>query len=269
MDKKLIEKSNMFTNVDAVFTQHALAIDEVPALRAQVTTFKAGLTPIAQMMQSLSLNSKGNAAAKKAAEVLLANRAARICGMVKSYAEDVQDLVLYAQVKYSPSAFGKLRDLELQQTGQAIYDLANGLAAQLLDYGVKVADLADLQDAVDNYALLNPRVREVKVDRKTTRQLLFKKVGEINKLLRFKIDNGMKVMQFSNAAFYSLYLNARRNYSEGVRHQTPEAELLAEASEPVSAEKQDMLQGMLSDLTPGVVVAQPSQATAKPSLNGV
>lgn len=268
MDKKIIEKSNMFTNVDAVFTQYALAIDEVPALKAQVTIFKAGLMPIAQMMQLLSLDSKGNAAAKKAAEVLLAKRGARICGMMKSYAKDQQDLVLYAQVKYSASAFEKLRDLELQQAGQAIYDLANGLAAQLLDYGVKAADLTDLKNAVDNYTLLNPKVRQVKVDRKTTRQLLFKKVGEMNNLLRFKIDNGMKVMEFSEAAFYSLYVNARRNYSVGGRQQAPEAELLAEVSQPVAAEKKNMLQGMLGDLTQEDVV-QPSQVAAKPSLNGV
>ncbi|MCF8247230.1 MAG: hypothetical protein K9J37_14745 [Saprospiraceae bacterium] len=162
-----------------------------------------------------------------------------------------------------------MRNLELQETGQAIYDLANGKAAQLLDYGVKATDLNALSAAVDNYTLLNPKVREVKVDRKTIRELLFKQVGDVNNLLRQKIDNSMKMMAFSELSFFELYSNARRNYSDGIRHEQPKSKSAAMVSkEAVAAYTTEALQAAIGAINAGSNETSEQKHLA-PAMNGV
>lgn len=81
------------------------------------------------------------------------------------------------------------------------------------------------------------------MDNKTLLQQLKAKIKELNNMLRFKIDNSMKVMQMKNPDFYLQYKNSRRNYSLGERHGQPE-EMTAvqskEAAEPLSAVLNDI-----------------------------
>ena len=222
MNKKIIEKYNMFTNVNTVFTDHAAAISKVSALDTQVAKFKTEYAMLAAPMQALELDSTGNAKAKKEAKAVLSRIGGIVCGAMKSYALDINDSVLLTKVDYSPSALLLKRDLELQNTGQALYDLSNGLAAQLSSYGIQETELNEMKAAVDRFTLLNPKVRAVKVDNKTLRKELFEKVEAVDFLLRTKLDNGMMVMEFTAPSFYELYRNVRRNYSDGVRHRKPE-----------------------------------------------
>lgn len=228
MNKKILEKHNMFTNVNEVFNDNMGTIDTVPALKAQVTTFQTGYAMLDGMMQPLLLDTSGHAKAKAKAKRQLSKTGARVCGAMRSYAEDQGDPVLYAKANYSASDLVESRDLELQQIGQALHTLANGLAVELIPYGIGSAVLATLQADVDRFAALNPVVRQVKVDNKTQLALLKAKVKELNNLLRFKLDNGMVVMETIQLSFYDLYRNARRNYTLGVRHEQPVGEMAAD-----------------------------------------
>lgn len=228
MNKKIIEKYNMFTNVDSVFADNAAIVDSVPALKAQVLAFHSSYVLLDPLIVQLQLDTKGYAKAKLMARLDLSAIGAGICGGVRSYAEDQGDSILHGKVNYSPSALKEMRDLELQKTGHAIYDLANGLAVALLPYGITSTELASLNNAVDKFTVFNPQVRSVKVEKKTILQQLFKRVADMNSMLRKKLDASMKVMQFSHPDFYDLYLNARRNYTLGVRHEQPETEGITE-----------------------------------------
>ncbi len=251
MDKKIIEKYNMFANVDMVFSDNAAIVDTVPALKAQVTVFHDDFVLLGPMMEPLQLDPKGYAKAKKAAKLELSAIGARICGAIQSYAEDQSDPVLHGKANYSFSDLSGKRDLDLQQTGDALYNLANGLAVALLPYGITSIELNALDIAANKFTLLNPQVRSVKVGNKTLRQLVVKKVKEMNNLLRKKLDASMKVMQFSHADFYTLYQNARRNYTLGVRHEQPEVEAITEklSTQPsVVPAEQEALDSMLKDM---------------------
>lgn len=235
MDKKILEKHNMFTNVNEVFNDNMSTINTVLALKAQVTTFQTGYAMLNGMMQPLLLDSTGHAKAKAKAKQQLSRTLARVCGAMRSYAEDEGDSVLFVKANYSPSELLLSRDLELQQIGQALYDLANGLSVELVPYGIGSAELAVLLADVYRFTELNPVVRQVKVDNKTQLALLKAKVKELNDLLRFKLDNSMLVMETIQFAFYELYRNARRNYTLGVRHEQPEMALAVDV--PIAAPK--------------------------------
>ena len=224
MNKKIIAKHNMFTNVDQVFTENGAIVDRVPALKAQVVLFHNGFESLGTLMQPLQLSTTGNAKAKREAKERLSKIGATVCGAMRSYANDHDKPVVLSQADYSTSDLLKLRDLELQETGQALYLLANGMADELADYGIKADELNNMGTAVSNFAQLSPQVRKVKVDNKTLRKQLTEKVEEIDNMLRSKLDNGMLVMEFGQPAFFDLYRNARRNYSLGVRHEQPGAE---------------------------------------------
>jgi|GEM_PF-2354870 len=212
INKKIIEKYNMFTNVDNVLTDNLIIITMVPAILALRNVFRTSYLLVHDLYQVLVLKKTGNALAKQATEVALGKRAAAVCGSMKFYAQNENDLVLFEQVNYSPSALIKLRDLELQETSEALYNLANGLATELVPYGVKASDLTEFNNLVELYKVLNPKVRAVRVQGKTDLGLLWKRIEDLNNLLRVKMDNGMQVFQFSEPEFYDLYKNARRNY---------------------------------------------------------
>ncbi len=237
MNKKIIEKYNMFTN-------NMTVLDGVPALKANVTKFQAGYATLSGPMEELSLDSKGNAKAKKTAKKALAVVGGCVCGALKAFANDTNDATLFAKVDYSTSALLKLRDLDLAKTGQALYDLANGLAPQLLSYGIKAAELDAMKLAVDNFKLLNPQVRAMRVNNKSLRAELMSQVEALDLLLRSTLDNGMMVMEFTNESLYGLYRNARRMYSEGVRHRQPEAA----ATPAINAPEAPDLSGALKDI---------------------
>jgi hypothetical protein len=252
LDKKIIEKYNMFTNVDAVFADHTTIVDAVPALKAQVLAFHNSYVLLDPLMEQLQLDTKGYAKAKLKARLNLSAIGASICGAIRSYAEDQGDPILITKAKYSPTALKEMRDLVLQQTGQAIYDMANGLAAALLPYGITSTELDSLRNAADKFTLFNPQVRDVKVERKTIRQHLFKRVADLNNMLRQKLDASMKVMQFNHSDFYDLYLNSRRNYTLGVRHEQPETEGITDKlATPPPAVPTDLeaLSAALEDIT--------------------
>jgi hypothetical protein len=246
MNKKIIEKYNMFTNVDAVFTSNMSAIDTVSALKAQVVNFQTGYAALSGPMEQLQLTSTGTTKAKQAAKQALAAVGGRLCGAMKACANDSKDPALFAKANYSPSALFNQRDLVLAKTGQALYDLANGLAPQLLAYGIKAAELDAMNAAVDKFKLLNPQVRAVKVDNKTLRSELFGQVEALDLLLRSTLDNAMMVMEFSYESFYSLYRNARRNYSDGVRHRKPEAAATPTINASEAPDLSVALQGIMS-----------------------
>lgn len=50
--------------------------------------------------------------------------------------------------------------------GQALYKLANGLAAELKSYGISNNEMDSLKAAADKFALLNPEVRKVRLDKR-------------------------------------------------------------------------------------------------------
>lgn len=197
MNKKIQEKYSMFTNVKAVLDANADTIETVPALRAQVDAYKAGYSLLDGMMQPLQLDTKGNAKAKALAKESLSKIGAIVCAAIRSYASDQHDPVLFAKANYSPSALVEGRDVETQQTGQALYKLANGLAAELKSYGIGSNELDSLKTAADKFALLNPVVRKVRLDKKTQLAQLNAKVAELNDLLRTKLDNSMMVMELA------------------------------------------------------------------------
>lgn len=219
MNKKILEKHDMFTNVKEVFGAHMGTIDTVTALKAQVASFQADYSLLDGMMQPLLLDSKGHAKAKANAKEQLSKIGATVCGAIRSLAKDQNDPVLFAKANYSPSALLQSRSTELQQIGQALYDLANSHAAQLVPYGIDNATLEAFKAAVDKFAELSPKVREVRIDNKTLLAQLKAKIKDMNNLLRNKIDNSIVVMELISPEFFELYFNARRNYALGVRHQ--------------------------------------------------
>jgi hypothetical protein len=68
-----------------------------------------------------------------------------------AYAEATGDIVLRERVNYSASDLVKKRDAVVAQIAQGIHDLANGLIANLADYGLVVTDVTKLQGVIDAY----------------------------------------------------------------------------------------------------------------------
>ncbi|MBK9016989.1 MAG: hypothetical protein IPM82_24640 [Saprospiraceae bacterium] len=222
MDKKIIEKFNMFTNVDDVLTDNSIIVATIPAFQTLAGQFHTEVEAIATKMQPLLLDYTGDAKGKKKAKKELSVLLASICGAVKDHALAIDDQSLYAKANLSPSELKGMRDTELQEKSIGLYNLALGMAASLLPYNVTAASLTALNTAVLRFKEYNPKVRNQQVENKTNRALLYKDVWTLNTFVRLRMDNAASMFKVTHPEFYALYKNARRNYSEGVRHRQPE-----------------------------------------------
>lgn len=235
MDKRIVRKVNMFTNVSEVLTDNAPIVETIPALTALASKFSTALQDIENKMRPLTLDTTGVAKDKRACKEALSLRLSAVCGAMKALAASKSDNTLQAKASFSRSSLFRMRDTELQETAEALIGLANSHAADLLPYGVTAEEISALNDKAQQFKQDNPKVRLTMVTNKTERQLLFDLVASTNGLLREQMDNAVRDLRLSHPDFYDLYQNARRNYIVSIRHD--EKEPTAKEASPASVEE--------------------------------
>ncbi len=216
MNKRIIEKTNMFANVDEVFKSHQQVVAAVPALLQFVTKFRSSKESIDLKIQSLTEGTKGITKNKKQCKEQLATLLSGVSGAIRAYGASISDHSLKEKARSKVSKLKNMRDKELLELSQSIYALANSLATALQDYDITANNLADLNTAVVEFKSLSPKVSSKKVGNKTIRESLWETIDEANGTLE-DIDDLMLTQQQKTPEFYNVYTNARVNYSMGSR----------------------------------------------------
>jgi len=221
MNKRIIAKVNMFSKLDTVLQENQSIIDTSAAFRTMTDQLHDRLADMEARMRPLMLHTTGIAADKKAAKITLSERLAAVCGGLLAYASVANDHNLYQQADYSYSDLLRMRDTELQETSEALYALAMQNELHLVTYNVTPQTIADLLSAINRFKAGNQMPGLTLIERKTRRGLLYKLVNFQNTILRTQMDKVAMTFAGPHPEFFRLYRNVRRNYSLGVRHQTP------------------------------------------------
>ncbi|MCB0521979.1 MAG: hypothetical protein H6577_05675 [Lewinellaceae bacterium] len=238
MDKRATAKINMFTQVDDVLTANQPIVDTSPAFQTMAAYLHDQTAILNTRAETLSLDIKGFTENKITAKQTLSELLVVICGGIKSYAKGNSDMGMYRQANFAYSTLMRKRDTELLQTANAVHNLASQYAAEIVGYNVTNADLLGLKAAIDKFKADNPKPRSLMINAKTERRELYRMVDDLNDYLRFRMDNVAATFRKSHPDFFKLYTNARRNYSEGIRHRQPEGGTGAvEAANPLTATK--------------------------------
>ena len=244
----------MFTQVENKLEENAAIVDTSPAFMTARTNLKTKLDFVESLMQELSLKNTGVARDKKNTKERLSELLEIVGSGIYAYARNNGDLTLAQKVSAPYSTYIRMRGTELQETAQAIYNIADLHKLDIVDYNVGPEDLTKLTNAIQKFKTDNAKPRGVIIDGESNRSTLRKVVNELNDFLREEMDKIAITFKTRYPEFYTLYFNARRNYSEGIRHRkpAPEAEAMntnmAETAPGLSNEAAGLLEKAVQDM---------------------
>ncbi len=216
----------MFTQLENMLTENISVVNSSPAFTAHYQHLGIELSGIEGKRELISLSTTGHAKDKKSAKEALSNLLVAVCGGLKAYASEHSDQALAQQVNYSYSDLMRIRATDLESTAAALHKLATDHAEALQAYNVEADTLTKLGLAVSSFKKKNPAPRKWMTTNKTTRELLAEQIKSLNNYIREKMDPLAQTYLDKDKKFCMLYDNARRNYTEGVRHNKPQAATL-------------------------------------------
>lgn len=152
----------------------------------------------------------------EARDVVITKTLALAAG-VSAYAKDNNDNTLQEKVHVTKSELDNARDTIVAQTAQLIIDEATAVVASLGDYNVTALQIADLQTAKDDYTDKIGTPRAAIGNRHSATDGIEDKIGEIDVLLKERMDKLVDTLQVSAPDFYSQYSSARLIVDTGVR----------------------------------------------------
>lgn len=221
MNKRQESKLGMYEAVLLFCTENG-------AIVALILAFSNGVAKLADILKAIkktaqTQTSKGTGSANKQTNSdTLCDLTFAMASALSAYATEIGDGDLKQKVKYTLSDLKAMRDEDLPDTAQEIYDLAKPLTASLADFGVVPQDIKDLQDAIDAYngTVANPTV--VKGNKMTATQNLSDLYKSADIVLKETLDKTIVKYKKSHPDFYKGFKNVRKIIDAPTRHKKVE-----------------------------------------------
>jgi hypothetical protein len=209
MNKVNENKMSMFYAVLAVCAKYSAEWAALLSFKTAHDELKGNVKSIEDASQTQETNITGAALDKRFKRDAMVAKSVEAAHAMFAYAEDTNDIVLREKVNYAASDFLKKRDAVVAQLCQGIHDLANGLAANLANYGVLPADVTALQTAIDAYVSVVSAPRNATTVRKGATAEIEALVKDSMKILNNRMDKVMPEFRESKPVFYQEYFDAR------------------------------------------------------------
>jgi len=209
MNQNEENKSNMYNAVEAVFAANASIVAEVPALGEVHTDLQSLIAEIETTDGELMKTTEGKTSAKSKVIKELIASIVPIASAASAYAMRKKLVELRAAVDYSENQLKHLTQIELPIKVKNIKDAAQGVIADLANYGMTQADL-DLVD--EKLASLKASVENKDTgftDHVALREALYGLFDSADDLLNEEADSIVEVLKKTKLDFYNQYFAAR------------------------------------------------------------
>ena len=183
-------------------------ISGIPAFLALYNQIKAKIAAIGETAQLKGGSLSGIATGKSGLRQTLTAKTLVISGIVYTYAADIGDQTLKAEMDIKQSRLTRTRDEELAPLCQFVHDRAQTHRAALADYNITASDLTALQTAIDNYKADVPKPRTALSNRKTVNANIRTHFKELNDFFK-RFDRQIESLTQINPNFVSTYFSTR------------------------------------------------------------
>lgn len=180
---------------------------DIPAIVQLVDNITKQVGLLQKAVKKQTEKRKGIALDKSSSRQAMADQAILVGGMVKAYANAVENYQLEESVNYSNTSFTNGKDTLAKEQAEIIWDKASEYATQLADYGLTQADLDDLDNIIEEYADLISSPRIGITDRKESTGSIRQLITQIDNLLKKQLD--LLLVRYKSTAFYPTYQAAR------------------------------------------------------------
>ena len=208
-------KLSMYEAVSEVLDKNNTLVSSLQGLVIAKSAMVNKTLEIRQLNMIQLLTTKGKTLSKRMRKQLLADTSYGLAAAVQAYAAATEDTDLYALVNFTRTALRTQEDEELEQVCQVIHDKANGVLANLGDYGVDAVDLLNLQGLITAWSTQSQAPRLAISERKMATQTLPTLFKEADDILKKRVDKLMEKFRVSNRDFYDTYHTARKIVDAG------------------------------------------------------
>jgi hypothetical protein len=209
MNTRQENKLSMYVSVQSLLEGNQTVWQTLPAFGSAFTAFKGSIQRINSLEQSRQTGTRGVTAAKQAAREGMASAALIVAGAVRAYASKNNDQELLAKVDFTSSNILRGRDTEAATICQGIHDSANGVVANLADFGVDAAGLTALQGKIDAYSAVLGSPRSRASTHRAAAGLKDDEFTAADRVLEEQLDGLVENFRVSQPSFYEAYQAAR------------------------------------------------------------
>ncbi len=208
---------SMFRTLLAIRAVFAAIIAAITDLASDFDDFEAEVDAIKQLIPKQKLQTTGVARDKADIQEDLIDTALMVAGAVMAFASKAGNYTLFEEVNYSEGKLQNLRDEELPDTCRIIHERANDNLAALAGRGITAPVLAEFMTLITEAEDMAEAPRTATTQKGTATTDLTVRFSNANKILKERLDKGMKIFIPTNPDLYTTYINGRKIIDLGRR----------------------------------------------------
>ncbi|MCG8409768.1 MAG: hypothetical protein MI739_00605 [Bacteroidales bacterium] len=208
MNRKNEQYLNMFLVTQSYLEEHISVWSSI----SRLVGYKKDFDELLARIIDISNKSNNNIAITKRKENLqktLANKAVKLSGAMQAYCSETNRIDLKKEISITKTKVLRAKDSELKPMISLLIDCSKKYLANLSDFGVTDAMIADLQITLDDFNALIGKPRVILNNKYMQLSILDELFGKANNLLKDKIDKIMVMFKDSENGFYEGYLRNR------------------------------------------------------------
>jgi hypothetical protein len=210
MRKRDLARMGMFDRLVTFFSENAARVDSLPAFRLAVNAFLAKLTALKAAAEAQQAVSQGVTLGKKAKRLALCADLGILAGSVASYATATGRPELAGEMGLSDRDLARNSSTELVTICRRLLSMTTPHVAELADYGITAASLAELQVSIDTFETAKEAPRTLITERSGASDDVEALVNALYDDLDLHLDKIALRFSKTDNVFYNAYLGARK-----------------------------------------------------------
>lgn len=214
-------KLNMYQSVLKVCNEHESVWNGIPGFVSALTDFNTSFEALGLAAQKQATKTVGVSSKKYAKLNELIDGLMVVHGTLKLHGKKIDDPMLIARNKFVAS---KLKIMSMQQMVvhvDVVIDDINTFGSALAEYGVDQNTLDAVLASITEARKVMNSPRNAIIERKLHTKMLDEYIHTLDEVLKFSLDNLVRVHKKNHPKFYNLYWNARMIVDSGGKKTTP------------------------------------------------
>jgi hypothetical protein len=202
----------------AIRETNSAAIAAIPDLDSDFDDLQTEVDAVNTLIPDQTRTTTGVTRDKEQQEHDLVEIALVVAGALGAFASKSGNNTLFDEVKVSKSKLEHERDQELANTCRFIHGRATANSAALVSRGITPTVLTNFMTEITDYEAIEQSPREATVGKSTATAGIATHMSAGLKIVKERLDLGMRVFLLSNPTLFTSYTNARKIVATGRRH---------------------------------------------------
>ena len=204
-----VNKVTMYLVVITVLDKFSAVISAVPAFANLVTSFKALTAEVRAKSQDADAGTSGKTKVKQTAASIMAETVTSLVGALHAYACEEDDQDLMEQTDIAETNIIRERDAKRADYCTKLVDLVEKHKADLADWGVTDADIAEARQSIKDYEASLGARSSAKTTQEGEHGSVDDMIAKVDRLLFRQMDRMVKKQKKNHPDFFVEYSAAR------------------------------------------------------------